>query len=367
MSAAAPARVKPASRPKADKSASKLTKRPSGYLAIDFGIEFYELPRLCSGKAEMCVVMYILSETKSAAMIEVRNNGKTTLRKRSEKESAPRFTRWIKIEEFAEFSYSKPRAIEDALARLCEAKVIEKDPKGPGYRCAIERWSGLPDYTPEPVKLALVDAPEEDDSEGDEDDERIAAEAVPVFKAPLELLPNRAGRARELPKPAVKLQLRSDIRTQIDAVIHQGLLQIRIHGMPSQPEKQGEHKAKHHAGTWSSENGNGKQLNGQPDRNGDSEGFSKFMAAGIRCKMRASEEDWKKAALAWKTLSIEHRLAAVQGLSDHFEAGDTDFLGLPQNFLKNKAWQRGVRKRTDPKERDREEAMSWARELSRKG
>ena len=366
MSAAAPARVKARDAREKEKPPA-VRKRTSGYLAIDFGIEFYEIPRLCSGKAEICIVQYILSETKSADQIEVREKGKTTLRKRRPNEPAPRFTRWIKVEEFSEYARCKPRAVEDALKRLCEAGVIEKDAKGPGYRCLVEKWSKLPDYTPEPIKLAVVDDPEDEDLE--EEEQQIAAESVPVFKAPLELLPNRAGRARELPKPAVKLQLRSDVRAQVDAVINQGLLLIRIHGLASEQEKQGEHKAKKHVTAWPAKNGSGGSngLNRNVQELAGADGFAQYMEACTRCKMRASEEDWKTAASLWKGLSIEHRIAAVQGLNDHFAAGDIEFLGRPDTFLQKKAWQRGVRKRIDPKDQGREEAMDWARSISRNG
>ncbi len=69
-------------------------------------------------------------------------------------------------------------------------------------------------------------------------------------------------------------------------------------------------------------------------------------------EMQGSETDLKAARVLWVRLSLSEQLAACKGIKDRIAAGelaDPGFRPLPQNYLKNRIWQRTVRnKHGDP-------------------
>ncbi len=80
--------------------------------------------------------------------------------------------------------------------------------------------------------------------------------------------------------------------------------------------------------------------------------FSQFLEACETAEMRGSETDIKAARSEWGRLSLADRLAACAGIRQRLAAGelaDPGFRPLPQNYLKNRIWQRTVRnKHGDP-------------------
>ncbi len=79
--------------------------------------------------------------------------------------------------------------------------------------------------------------------------------------------------------------------------------------------------------------------------------FSKFLEACETAEMRGSETDLRVARSEWGRLSLADRLAACQGIKERVAAGelaDPGFRPLPQNYLKNKTWQRTVREKREP-------------------
>jgi len=81
----------------------------------------------------------------------------------------------------------------------------------------------------------------------------------------------------------------------------------------------------------------------------------KFQEAALAVGMHGSETDWQKARWEWKRLDVGQRLDAVTGLYRRKQAGEYDdpgFIPLPQNYLKNRMWQRPIRikARDSPKE-----------------
>lgn len=79
--------------------------------------------------------------------------------------------------------------------------------------------------------------------------------------------------------------------------------------------------------------------------------FAPFVEMCGAAEMSGSEIDMNAARAQWGRLSFEERLAAVQGIKDRIAAGelaDPGFRPLPQNYLKNRIWQRAIREKREP-------------------
>lgn len=76
--------------------------------------------------------------------------------------------------------------------------------------------------------------------------------------------------------------------------------------------------------------------------------FGRFAEICHAAQLPASESDLRAAKFEWGRLDFQQKLDAVQGLKDRIAAGelaDAGFRPLPQNYLKNRVWQRPVRER----------------------
>ncbi len=90
-----------------------------------------------------------------------------------------------------------------------------------------------------------------------------------------------------------------------------------------------------------------------------SDDFGRFREFADAAELPASEVDWEAAREEWKRLEIAVRLAAVQGLKDRVAAGewsDPAFRPLPQNYLKNRIWQRPIKLSKPPARSKMDEA-----------
>lgn len=81
--------------------------------------------------------------------------------------------------------------------------------------------------------------------------------------------------------------------------------------------------------------------------------FSRFTEACNAAELSGSSSDLTAAGFEWRRLNFQQKLDAVQGIRDRVAAGefsDPGFRPLPQNYLKNRIWQREVRvRRQEPK------------------
>lgn len=81
------------------------------------------------------------------------------------------------------------------------------------------------------------------------------------------------------------------------------------------------------------------------------ENFAMFLEVCTIAEMQGSETDLKAARSEWGRLDLAQQLAACQGIKDRVAAGelaDPGFRPLPQNYLKNKTWQRTIREKHEP-------------------
>jgi len=82
-----------------------------------------------------------------------------------------------------------------------------------------------------------------------------------------------------------------------------------------------------------------------------SDNFAMFLEVCAMAEMQGSETDLKAARVFWVRLGLADQLAACSGIKDRIAAGelaDPGFRPLPQNYLKNKTWQRTVRQKQEP-------------------
>lgn len=79
--------------------------------------------------------------------------------------------------------------------------------------------------------------------------------------------------------------------------------------------------------------------------------FGMFLHACEGAQMQGSETDLKTARALWIQLEFGEQLEACKGITDRVAAGEyaeSGFTPLPQNYLKNKAWQRTIRLKQEP-------------------
>lgn len=79
--------------------------------------------------------------------------------------------------------------------------------------------------------------------------------------------------------------------------------------------------------------------------------FHKFHEVCEIAELSLADSDLTACRVWWVRLSIEEKLAAVQGIKARVAAGefaDSAFRPLPQNYLRQKLWQRPIRERRDP-------------------
>lgn len=98
---------------------------------------------------------------------------------------------------------------------------------------------------------------------------------------------------------------------------------------------------------------NGTERNGTEEKGIElvRDTFPQFLAACDLAEMNGSEADLKTAHSEWNRLDLGQQLAACQGIKDRVAAGelaDPGFRPLPQNYLKNKTWQRTIRRKQEP-------------------
>lgn len=79
--------------------------------------------------------------------------------------------------------------------------------------------------------------------------------------------------------------------------------------------------------------------------------FGAFLEMATLAEMRGSETDLRAAKIEWGRLDFEQKIAACAGIRERVAAGelaDPGFRPLPQNYLKNRIWQRRVREKREP-------------------
>ncbi len=80
--------------------------------------------------------------------------------------------------------------------------------------------------------------------------------------------------------------------------------------------------------------------------------FGKFLECCETAELPASEVDRQAAKWEWGRLDFGQKLEAMKGLKDRVAAGefsDPAFRPLPQNYLKNRIWQRPIKVSGKPK------------------
>ncbi len=78
--------------------------------------------------------------------------------------------------------------------------------------------------------------------------------------------------------------------------------------------------------------------------------FGMFLEVCEIAQMLGSEPDRDKAREEWKALDLSEKLAACKGIRDRVASGefaDPAFRPFPQNYLKNKIWDRPIRQRRE--------------------
>lgn len=219
MSAVAQALKTPRKNSEAPRS---FERRVKGFLKLSYAETFYQLGRLTSGKAEMLCVLYVLSETVSAA--------------RAPKTAGPKTSkRPITIEEFAWYAGTDTRTIDFAIARLVTAGVLLKrqDPDGLHYGAAIDAWPKLPDYAVLKKPAGSADDPDSNDDEDPDSGEQEAKDVrsgLRVSEYPIVVKKGLRQKALPLPAPVEKLKFRSTSDLVIDPVIQGGVLYVMIQG-----------------------------------------------------------------------------------------------------------------------------------------
>ncbi len=224
MSAAAQAA--PAAIPYAD-------RQPNAFVRVSF-LAMRHLPRLTDpGKLETWCILFLLGETESA--------------KRDKGTPGLLWSRPLAIEDFMRaFGWRKDsekigvtsRAVEDALAGLCQRKVVVRKKRGRSYvySVPVEGWDNLPDYVPLKKPAGSADAIDaEEDTEGEEEANDTRS-TVRVFERPIRVAAGRRSKPVDVPAAVEKLQIESSVEAEVDATVTAGVLRVKV--LP-----QGEYKA----------------------------------------------------------------------------------------------------------------------------
>jgi hypothetical protein len=354
---------------KALKSNGKFKCRTRGYVAIPFVHGFYNLPRLSASKTQMSCILYVLSETLSAA--------------RPEGAPPPKESKPLSSEGFQWYCQESMSTVQHALQDLVDREVIPRREATAedfaeyhtpvpaslrGWYCyslPLKTWNDLPDHEPAekkpPVAAENLDSRDsQEDSDSEEETGKTQGEetanprcsrlhlvsGIPPDE-PLRLRPKQPSKAFEPPVPIEKVQFSSDGDVDIHPVIQRGVLRISIHlGIPAGGREPG-----HGAGAnirrnpaaagCSEKNGSGDS--GRVTKNSPA-GFGVFLAAGTRAGLPASREDWNEAERLWKSLGTAERLLAIQGIEKRIQCGEfAEFAPRPDNYLKKRAWERPLR------------------------
>ena len=273
----------------------------------------WDWARLVSGDAQIFSILFINSEIH-------------TLRRKGT--PAPKWSRPISNEEFAQFARCTVRAIEIALGDLLKRKVIERKKSGKGFIYSIPfgSWPELPDR---PSKIVVIGEAEQAEEEGEDEANKRRGEIMAVFGKPQRVRAGGRTRPKVLPAAAGKLQFEGESEMEFDARMCDGVLTIRA---------KGEIQAKS-TGTKGDGKRNELRSNNTQLQSNQQNDFHKFETAYCQAGVTFPPSYWDEARSTWNILELSEKLAAVKGVRERFEQREyPEFIPNPQKYLRKKLW-----------------------------
>ena len=344
-SAAASARVPPAATSPKTLASDKIGRwlKTTGF--IQYGKrEAVHINRLTANKTEAACIQWVIGHTRSVT--------------RAKGRPAKQETEPISTEEFQEFAHANLRTTQEALQRLCETtKILLRRPAlkkelAPGIQSvrgwyvyslpAIEIWEKLPAWEPEKADKKPVDSSETiDGSEVDADepqDEPEVQRAQPRSNVKIRIIekPMRIPRGRwatDVPPEAGAGEKFEFVNRNLEQEVEVDLISLRCGVTRIVLQK------------WSGSSAPTRVENGSDVANtavanalaarsapvlaaisglanAVSDRFGLLMEAGLRAKLRASDEDWERARVWFSGYDIEFQMMLVADIESRIGTGE---------------------------------------------